>query len=185
MSFDLTLKLPVRNVVHWQTRLLFILIDTNWIFTLKVSYSEFHSGIVWYHSLLRQYHFLPDTSNLLRATERIVPAISMVKNNIFTITLFSQRAKNAKKVFGYLKSQFPYSYNETNNITKTPVSCFSENMFDFDVYSLYGNLTHNSAQTAVTTAPSRNWKRRPTAIRVSVSTIYVTFFMWCCNQTEG
>jgi hypothetical protein len=35
-------------------------------------------------------------------------------------------AKDDENVFGYLKSQFPYSYNETNNITEVTIRCFCE-----------------------------------------------------------
>ena len=35
------------------------------------------------------------------------------------------------------------------------------------------------------TALSRSWKKTPTSIRVSVSKLLVTFFLWCCGQTEG
>ena len=38
--------------------------------TLKVSHSESHCSIVWYHSLIRHYNCHPDTSSLLQATER-------------------------------------------------------------------------------------------------------------------
>ena len=159
--------------------------DTNWIFTLKVSYSEIHSDIVWYHSQLRQYHFLPDTSNLLRATERIVLAISKVMNNVFTMTLFSQRAKDVKKVFSYLKQQFPLSYNETNNITEAPVRCFCEDVFFFDMCNLYWSVTHKIAQTVVRTALSRSWKKTPKTIRVYVSKFYVTFFVCTAENLKA
>jgi len=34
--------------------------------------SEFHSDMFWYRLLLLQYHFLPDTSDSLQATEHTV-----------------------------------------------------------------------------------------------------------------
>jgi len=36
-----------------------------------------------------------------------------------------------------------------------------------------------------TTALSRSWKKTAPAVRESVSKLYVTFFLWCCSQTEG
>ena len=36
-----------------------------------------------------------------------------------------------------------------------------------------------------TTALSRGWKDRPKAVRVSVGKLHVTFFLWCCSETEG
>jgi hypothetical protein len=45
-----------------ETHLLFVLIGSNSIFTLKFINSESHSDTVWCHVLLRHYHLLPDTS---------------------------------------------------------------------------------------------------------------------------
>jgi len=36
-----------------------------------------------------------------------------------------------------------------------------------------------------TTALSRSWKKTTTAIGVSVSKLYVTFFLWFCSQTRA
>jgi hypothetical protein len=41
-------------------------------YTIKWSHSEFLCGIIWYYLLLRHYHFLFDTSNLLQTTEHTV-----------------------------------------------------------------------------------------------------------------
>jgi len=38
--------------------------------------------------------------------------------------------------------------------------------------------------TTVTTALSGNWKKSTTGIRLCVSKLYATFFLWCCSETE-
>jgi len=40
--------------------------------TIKWSHFEYLCGIIWYYLLLRHYHFIFDTSNLLQATEHTV-----------------------------------------------------------------------------------------------------------------
>jgi len=57
-------------------------------------------------------------------------------------------------------------------------------MFNFDTHSLFWNVSYKMVHTTETTALSRSWKNTPTAIEVSVSKLYVTFFLWCCNQNE-
>jgi len=39
--------------------------------------------------------------------------------------------------------------------------------------------------TTETNAKSSSWQKAPIGIRVSVSKVYVTFFLWYCRQTEG
>jgi hypothetical protein len=51
--------------------------------------------------------------------------------------------------------------------------------------SLFLNVPYKKAQTTEKNAQSRSWKKTPTSIRVSVSKLNVTFFVWCCSQTEG
>jgi len=60
-----------------------------------------------------------------------------------------------------------------------------EDMFVFDTHSLFRNVPYKMAHTTETTALSRSWKKTPTAIREAVSKLYVTFFLWCCSQTES
>jgi len=60
-----------------------------------------------------------------------------------------------------------------------------EDVFFFDTQGLFENVTYEMTHTTEKPALSRSWKKTPTAIRVSVSKLYVTFSLWCCSQTEG
>ena len=46
-------------------------------------------------------------------------------------------------------------------------------------------MRYQTVHTSETTALSISWKQKPIGIRVSVSKVYVNFFLWCCSQTEG
>jgi len=75
-------------------------------------------------------------------------------------------ALDVKKVFSYINTQFPYSYDETSFIA--PVRCSREGMFAFDTCSLFWNVPYKRVHTTEGTALSRSWNKRPTAIVVSV-----------------
>ena len=60
------------HAVHWLTPMLWVRKVPISNTTLKVNYSESHCGIVCLHFLLRHYNCLPDTYNLLQATEHTV-----------------------------------------------------------------------------------------------------------------
>ena len=65
------------------------------------------------------------------------------------------------------------------------VRCSCEDMFVFDSCSLFWIVPYKRVHTTETTGLLTIWKKTTTAIRVSVSKLYVTFFLWCCRQTEG
>jgi len=62
---------------------------------------------------------------------------------------------------------------------------FLEDMFVFDKQTYSAMWPIKLLPQDWKTALSRSWKKTPTAVGVSVSKLYVTFFLWCCNQTEG
>jgi hypothetical protein len=70
--------------------------------------------------------------------------------------------------------------NKQSNFT--PVSCYREDMLTFDTQSLFRNVPYECVYTTDTTAISWSWKNTLTAIRLPVSKLCVTFFLWFCSQ---
>jgi len=58
-----------KHAVHWLTKLFWFRNVPMSNKTLEVNHSEFHCVIIRYQFLFRHYHRLPNTSNLLQATE--------------------------------------------------------------------------------------------------------------------
>ena len=93
------------------------------------------------------------------------------------------KAKDTYQTFACLASYF--SQIKMKQITLSHMSYISWILYCLRNKQLLWNVPSKTVQTTATSALSRSWKKTPTAIRLSVSKVDVTSFLWCCSQTEG
>ena len=94
--------------------------------------------------------------------------------------------KDFKKVFGFLKSQLSYTYDETNKVLSPRSGVAVKRKVVFDTCSLFRNVPSIWTHTTETTSLSKSWKKSLTAIPVSVSILcYMLSVMLQSNRELG
>jgi len=86
-------------------------------------------------------------------------------------------------VLAFLKTRVPYIYDETNKVL-FHLSGIPVRKFWPSTCTAYSEMCPIKGPTRLKKTLSSSWKKPATAFRVPVNKVYVTFFLWCCSQTE-
>jgi hypothetical protein len=102
--------------------------------------------------------------------------------NVFTVTLFRQRSRWRVNLFGIIKFKLSYRYDKATRTTAL-VRWFCEEMSAVSLRHVQLFL-----KCALYRVP-HDWKKHCRKVgrrwRMSVSKIYVTYFLWRFSQTDG